>query len=147
MGIILQINKQELWFLCMTLRLNVHNKCVNFHQHIFNRYQVVERTRFCDGKTDERTDALIIGFLLGTNNVRKSCQESVSTQQIPVLYGKKLILSFVLPLYANEVYSVNAFYKLLNTPSKIFRPNGVHRFLPPTASTLYVGPVHDLNRG
>ena len=36
--------------------------------------------------TDGRTDALTVGYLLGTYSVRKSSQESVSTQQIPVKF-------------------------------------------------------------
>ena len=31
-----------------------------------------------------QTDTLTVGYLLGTYSVRKSSQESVSTQQIPV---------------------------------------------------------------
>ena len=33
---------------------------------------------------DGRTDALTVGYFLGTYSVRKSRQESVSTQLIPV---------------------------------------------------------------
>ena len=36
-----------------------------------------------DGKSDAQTDTLTFGYLLGTYSVRKSSQESVSTQQIP----------------------------------------------------------------
>ena len=32
---------------------------------------------------DGRTDALTVGYFLGTYSVRKSSQESVSAQQIP----------------------------------------------------------------
>ena len=39
---------QELWFLCMTRRLNVLYKCMKFRLNICNGYQVIERTRFCD---------------------------------------------------------------------------------------------------
>ena len=39
-GIILKINMQELWFLCMTRCLNVLYKCRGS-----NGYQVIERTR------------------------------------------------------------------------------------------------------
>ena len=39
---------QELWFLCMTLRLNVLYKSMKFRLNICNGYQVIERTRFCD---------------------------------------------------------------------------------------------------
>ena len=55
-GIILRIYKQELWFLCMTRCLNVLYKCIKFHQNIFNGYQVIEWTRFCDGQTYGQTD-------------------------------------------------------------------------------------------
>ena len=34
-------------------------------------------------QTDRWTDVLTFGFLVGTYSVRKSSQESVSTQQIP----------------------------------------------------------------
>ena len=47
---------QELWFLCMTRRLNVLYKCMKFHGNICNGYQVIERTRYCDGQTDPQTD-------------------------------------------------------------------------------------------
>ena len=46
---------QELWFLCMTRRLNVLYKCMKFRLNICNGYQVIERTRFCDGQTDPQT--------------------------------------------------------------------------------------------
>ena len=39
---------QELWFLCMTRRLNVLYKCMEICLNICNGYQVIERTRFCD---------------------------------------------------------------------------------------------------
>ena len=47
---------QELLFLCMPCRLNVLNKCMKFHRNICKGYQVIERTRFCDGRTDTQTD-------------------------------------------------------------------------------------------
>ena len=47
---------QELLFLCMPCRLNVLNKCMRFHRNICKGYQVIERTRFCDGRTDTQTD-------------------------------------------------------------------------------------------
>ena len=46
---------QELWFLCMTRCLNVLYKCMKFCRNICNGYQVIERTRFCDGQTDTHT--------------------------------------------------------------------------------------------
>ena len=47
---------------------------------------------------DGQTDALTVGYLLGTYGVRKSSQESLSTQQIPVkFYGINLILSLLAP--------------------------------------------------
>ena len=50
--------------------------------------------RWTDRWTDEWTDALTVGYFLGTYSVRKNSQESVSTQQIPVIfYGINLILS------------------------------------------------------
>ena len=49
-------------------------------------------------RTDRWTDALTFGFLLDTYSVRKSSQESLSTQQIPeIFYGIKLILSLLAP--------------------------------------------------
>ena len=36
------------------------------------------------GWTDARTDALTVGYVLGPYSVRKSNQESLSTQQIPL---------------------------------------------------------------
>ena len=55
-GIIWKIYKQELWFLCMTHRLNVLYKCMKFCWNIFNGYQVIEQTQFCDGQTDPQID-------------------------------------------------------------------------------------------
>ena len=47
---------------------------------------------------DRRTDALTNGFLLGTFDVRKSSQESISTQQIPDNFnGINLIFSLLAP--------------------------------------------------
>ena len=40
-----KISKAELWFLCMTHRLNVHYKCMKFHWNTFNGYQAIECTR------------------------------------------------------------------------------------------------------
>ena len=38
--------------MCMTHRLNVFKKIMKFHQNIFNGYQVIERTWFCDWQMD-----------------------------------------------------------------------------------------------
>ena len=61
-----KINVQELWFLCMTRRLNVLYKCMKFRWIISNGYHVIERTRFCDGQTtpgntDRQTDSRVQG--------------------------------------------------------------------------------------
>ena len=65
--------------------------------------------------TDTWRDALTFGVLLGTYNVRKSSQESISTQQIPVnFYGINLILSLLAPFIH---YSVNDFWKF-KVPNK-----------------------------
>ena len=58
-GIIWKTNKQEVWFLCKTRRLNVLYKWLKFLWNISNGYQVIERTRFCDRQTDgqRQTDA------------------------------------------------------------------------------------------
>ena len=45
---------KELWFLCMTHCLNVLYKCMKFCRNIFESYQVIEGTRFCDGQTHEQ---------------------------------------------------------------------------------------------
>ena len=51
-----------------------------------------------DRRTHAHTDALTVGYLLGTYNVRKSSQENVSTQQIPVIFYRiNLILSLLAP--------------------------------------------------
>ena len=42
---------QELWILCMTHRLNVLYKCMKFRRNIYNGYQVIEQTQYCDGQT------------------------------------------------------------------------------------------------
>ena len=48
--------KNVLWFLCMTCHQNVLYKCMKFLWNIPNGYQVIERTRFCDGQTLWKTD-------------------------------------------------------------------------------------------
>ena len=55
-GIIKNIYKQELWFLCITSRLIMVYTCMKFHHNISISLQVLERTRFGDGQTDPRTD-------------------------------------------------------------------------------------------
>ena len=53
---------------------------------------------FTRNVTDGHTDALTVGYFLGTYSVRKSSQESVSTQLIPGnFYGINLILSKFAP--------------------------------------------------
>ena len=47
---------QELCFLCMTRRPNVLYKFMKFRCNIFNGYQVIERTRFCDEQKGRQTD-------------------------------------------------------------------------------------------
>ena len=50
------------------------------------------------GHTDGGTNALTVGYLLGTYSVRKISQESVSTQQIPGNFNRiNLILSKLAP--------------------------------------------------
>ena len=44
----------ELWFLCITCRLNVLYKCMKSRWNISNGFQVIELTRLCDGQTDGR---------------------------------------------------------------------------------------------
>ena len=40
-----KISKAELWFLCMTHRLNKLYNCMKFHLNSFNGCQLTERTR------------------------------------------------------------------------------------------------------
>ena len=40
-----KISKAELWFLCMTHRINVLYNCMKFHLNSFNGCQLTERTR------------------------------------------------------------------------------------------------------
>ena len=40
-----KINMQELWFLCMTCRLDVLYKCMKFRFNTSNCYQAIQRTR------------------------------------------------------------------------------------------------------
>ena len=40
-----KISTAELWFLCMTRRLNLLIKCMKFRWNTSNGYQVIERTR------------------------------------------------------------------------------------------------------
>ena len=42
-----KILKPELWFLCMTHRLIMLNKCTKFYWKILNGFQVIQRTRNC----------------------------------------------------------------------------------------------------
>ena len=39
------MNMQELWFLCITCRLNVLYKCIEFHFNTSNCYQVIKQTQ------------------------------------------------------------------------------------------------------
>ena len=48
---------QELWFLHSAHRLMLIDICMKFRKDNLNDFQVIERTRFCDRRTDERTDA------------------------------------------------------------------------------------------
>ena len=66
----------------------------------------ITQSRHLKSVADRQTKALTFGFLLRTYNVRKSSQESVSTQQIQEKrYSINLILSLLAPFYANEFYS------------------------------------------
>ena len=59
---------------------------------------------------DRWSDVLTFGFLVGTYSVRKSCQENISTQQIPDIFLRnEPHFEFISSLYANEVYSTNVF--------------------------------------
>ena len=52
-GITKTIYIQELWFLRSAHRLMLVNISMTFHEDILNGFQVAERTRFCDGRTDD----------------------------------------------------------------------------------------------
>ena len=41
---------QELWFLHFARRLMLDDIHIKFHVDILNSFQVIERTRFCDGQ-------------------------------------------------------------------------------------------------
>ena len=43
-------------FLRSAHRLMLVNISLKFHEDILNGFQITERTRFCDGRTDRRTD-------------------------------------------------------------------------------------------
>ena len=46
-----------LWFLCNRhRRLNLLYKCMKFRRNIPYGFQVIERTRFCDGQPYRQTD-------------------------------------------------------------------------------------------
>ena len=64
-GITQKINIQKLWFLRSAHRLMLVSISMTFHEDILNRFQVTERTRFCDGQADRRTDR-------GTNDHSKN---------------------------------------------------------------------------
>ena len=72
-----------LWVLCMTHHLNVLYKCMKFDKISLTVIKVLSGHDFVtDRQIDRRTDVITIGFLVGTYSVRKSSQESISTQQI-----------------------------------------------------------------
>ena len=55
----------------MTRGLNVLYQCMKFRLNICNGYQVIERTRFCDGQTDRQTDIPTFIFFLSILHVKK----------------------------------------------------------------------------
>ena len=59
---------------------------------IYNLYQWFRRCRLKEKFTHIRTDALTVGIFLGSYSVRKSSQESVSTQQIPVHFYRIILI-------------------------------------------------------
>ena len=44
---------QELWFLRSARRLMLNDIYMKFLEDILNRFQVTQRTRFCDGQSSE----------------------------------------------------------------------------------------------
>ena len=68
-----KISKAELWFLCMTHCLIVHNKCVKFQPNSFNSVQLTERTRNCiflryKGDNLKNIHARAMGFVNDTSS-------------------------------------------------------------------------------
>ena len=55
-GIAPKIFKAELWFLCITRRLNVFYKCMKLRQNISYSFQVIELTQFCDRQTQGKNN-------------------------------------------------------------------------------------------
>ena len=73
----------------------------NIHVKLYEiKYgSVVQEVMFKEKVYGRRADALTVGYLLGSYSVRKSSQESISTQQIPdIFYGIHLILCKLAPL-------------------------------------------------
>ena len=48
---------QELWFLCSALHLILIDIYMKFLEDILNRFQVTERTRFCDGQSSKGSNS------------------------------------------------------------------------------------------
>ena len=62
------------------------------HQNIFNRYQVIERTLFCDRQTEGRTLLQLDSWWVPTV-LEKVAKKALGTQQIlGYFYGINLIL-------------------------------------------------------
>ena len=55
-GIAPKLHGHELRFLCSARRLMMLYISVKFHENILISFQVIERTRLRDGRTDRRTD-------------------------------------------------------------------------------------------
>ena len=52
--ITLKLYRQESCFFCSARRLMMFYNCMKFLENILKRFQVIERTRLTDGRTDDR---------------------------------------------------------------------------------------------
>ena len=66
-----KILKPELWFLCMTHRLIMLNKCTKFYGKILNGFQVIQRTQNCiENNQREITQARVMVLVHDTSSRR-----------------------------------------------------------------------------
>ena len=69
-----KILKPELWFLCMTHRLIMLNKCTKFYCKILNCFQGIQRTQNCieksKGNNSKNTQARVMVLVHDTSSRR-----------------------------------------------------------------------------
>ena len=65
---------QELWFLRFARRLMLNDIHIKFQEDILNSFQVIERTRFCDGQKSKGNNSksinarvMVLAFCTSSN--------------------------------------------------------------------------------